>query len=418
MMEAHSLKLVRLKHVSWLNMGQSPPSSEYTDSPDAGLPFLQGTADFGDVYPTPQVYCPTPNKVADKDDILISVRAPVGELNIADQRYGIGRGLCAVKCGRKLDREFAWWALHWSREQLALKATGSTYEAVALEDIADILLPSISIEQQQVIAKSLGEKTAVIDQLITAKERLITLLDEKRRALITHAVTRGLDTAVPLRDSGVEWIGRVPEHWEVVKLKMASESIQTGPFGSQLHAEEYIDNGIPVINPVHLVDGLIVPDLRTTVDDDTAKRLSIHQLETGDVVFARRGEIGRCSLVSERESGWLCGTGSLRVRLKKELIWPEYLNLFVSNSFASVWLSLMAVGTTMKNLNSEIIGDLEILVPPLAEQKTIVDYLDQNILKLQSLSQALQKTIALLQERRTALIAAAVSGQHPVADQS
>lgn len=406
MMEAHSLKLVRLKHVSWLNMGQSPPSSEYTDSPDAGLPFLQGTADFGDVYPTPQVYCPTPNKVADKDDILISVRAPVGELNIADQRYGIGRGLCAVKCGRKLDREFAWWALHWSREQLALKATGSTYEAVALEDIADILLPSISIEQQQVIAKSLGEKTAVIDQLITAKERLITLLDEKRRALITHAVTRGLDTAVPLRDSGVEWIGRVPEHWETEFARWLLREIDVR---SETGAEELLS--------VSHITG-VTPRSEKDVNMFMAQSLEGYKVcQPGDLVintlWAWMGAMG----VSFQEG---IVSPSYHVYRPGNKLNPKYLDYLVRLPVFATEVNRYSKGVWSSRLRlyPQEFFQIGLPIPPLVEQEEIVHYLEQETEKLDNLKNALQKTITLLQERRTALIAAAVSGQHPVAVQS
>lgn len=139
----------KLKYVALVEMGQSPPSAEYSLSKDAGLPFLQGTADFGTKHPLPRVYCATPIKVSLTDDILISVRAPVGELNIANREFGIGRGLCAVRCYEQLDKVFAWWSLHWARIQLAYKATGSTYEAVAAEDIADLLIPLPSLDKQK-----------------------------------------------------------------------------------------------------------------------------------------------------------------------------------------------------------------------------------------------------------------------------
>ena len=211
-------QLQRLKYVASVEMGQSPPSTEYSISADSGLPFLQGTADFGPEHPRPRVYCAVPTKVARQGDILFSVRAPVGELNIVDRDYGIGRGLCAIRCHEPLCADFAWWMLHSARTNLAYEATGSTYDAVATEDVANLFIPLPPLPEQRAIADYLDRETAKIDALIAERERLLSLLAEKRRALITQAVTRGLNPNVPMRDSGVEWLGEIPRHWETQRL--------------------------------------------------------------------------------------------------------------------------------------------------------------------------------------------------------
>jgi len=210
---------VRLKFRAHVEMGQSPPSTEYSDSPDEGTPFLQGTADFGSVSPTPQVYCSSPTKVALKGDILFSVRAPVGELNYADRSLGIGRGLCAIRAGDKVIERFAWWALHEARWQLNHVSTGSTYEAVSVEDVACLLVMDCPLDAQRTIADYLDRETARIDALVEAKERWLGILEEKKRALITQAVTRGLNPKAPLKDSGIAWLGEVPKHWGVERSR-------------------------------------------------------------------------------------------------------------------------------------------------------------------------------------------------------
>jgi type I restriction enzyme S subunit len=307
--------------------------------------------------------------------------------------------------------EYFIWLASWFIEELEHKVHGSTMQHLTWNAFGSfpVLLPPIP--EQKIIAHYLDQETTKIDELIKAKKRLLELLDEKRRALITHAVTRGLNPDVPMRDSGIEWIGEIPKHWSVQRLKTVSRSLQIGPFGSQLHAEDYIDDGIPVINPVHLVDGKIVPDYQVAVDQETAKRLSIYQLESGDVVFARRGEIGRCGLVTQQEVGWLCGSGSLRVRPNLESLDPEYLVLLVSNTFVGKSLSIMSVGTTMENLNTEIISELIIPLPPLNEQYSIVFKIKNKIFQLNSLKITTEQTIKLLEERRKSLITAAVTGQ-------
>src|SRR5262249_52634873 len=143
---------------------------------------------------------------------------------------------------------------------------------------------------------------------------------------------------------------------------------QTGPFGSQLHSEEYVTDGTPIVNPANLQNGKIVPDSDCTVDDPTRWRLSRHELRQGDIVFARRGEMGRCALVTEHEEGWLCGTGSLIVRPDTNTGHPPYLNLVLSIRGIKDWLSLESVGSTMENLNTEILSRTPVPNPPPSEQ--------------------------------------------------
>ena len=192
----------RLKFVTQTVAGQSLPSAAVTDGMN-GLPFLQGNAEFGPLHPTPHQVCDSAPKRAKPGDILLSVRAPVGATNIADQPYGIGRGLCAIRPAAWIDRSFCFYDVMGVRPVLNAVITGSTYDAVTASNVADLptLLPHKS--EQRAIAAFLDRETAKIDVLVARKERLIELLQEKRTALITHAVTRGLDPNVPMKDSGV-----------------------------------------------------------------------------------------------------------------------------------------------------------------------------------------------------------------------
>ncbi|MCL4304074.1 MAG: restriction endonuclease subunit S [Anaerolineae bacterium] len=337
--------------------------------------------------------------------------ATIGRVGILGVPACVNQAVCALAQPTLFEPRFVSYSLQASRDYLFSLASGGGQPNLNAEKITEHRIPYPSLSEQHAIAAYLDHKTAKLDILIAAKERLLDLLAEKRRALITYAVTRGLNPNVPMRDSGVEWLGEIPKHWEVARLKTVCESLQTGPFGSQLHAEDYIDGGIPSINPAHLVNGRIIPDERITVDEETASRLAIHQLQAGDVVFARRGEIGRCALVTQNEAGWLCGTGSLQARPDKTKLDSEYLVSVVTNTFAGQWLSIMSVGTTMDNLNTEIIGELIVPLPPLTEQQQIILSLVSMKTSIDSLMQVITKTIELLYERRAALIAAAVSGQ-------
>ncbi|MYA55837.1 hypothetical protein F4X88_06050 [Candidatus Poribacteria bacterium] len=183
----------RLKYVADLNMGQSPPSEEY-NSDQIGTPFLQGNAEFGLHHPTPKIYCPTAKKYARPGDILLSVRAPVGAINIVDQGYGIGRGLCAIRSRiNQLERHYAKYLLEVVRTELHVVATGSTYDAVAVDDISNLTCVVPPLSEQAQIADLLDHKTQRIDDLIATEQRKIELLKEYRQSLIFEAVTGKID---------------------------------------------------------------------------------------------------------------------------------------------------------------------------------------------------------------------------------
>ena len=167
----------------------------------------------------------------------------------------------------------------------------------------------------------------------------------------------------------------IPPHWEPLKLSEMLDEIQTGPFGSSLHQSDYVLGGTPVINPASLQNAGIVPIDKMAVGPQTLERLSSFTLRNGDIVMARRGEMGRCALVTEAEAGWLCGTGSLILRPSK-LLYAPFLVLMIGSPFSREYLGGTAVGTTMQNLNQSILLNLPFGLPPFAEQHRIVAKVD------------------------------------------
>ncbi|MFC5389822.1 restriction endonuclease subunit S [Brevundimonas bullata] len=320
----------------------------------------------------------------------------------------------SARSGAKFDPRYLLWVLqqgYIGRTFFAL-GQGSSHlgrwrlPADAFNEFEVALPPQA---EQRVIAAFLDRETGKIDALVEAQTRLIELLKEKRQAVISHAVTKGLDPAAPMKDSGVEWLGQVPAHWEVRRLGDISEELQTGPFGSQIHAKDYIDGGIPIINPSNIKEGVIRPNYKVSVTPKKASELAQHMLRLGDIVLARRGEMGRCGIVDEHSAGWLCGTGSLRIRLNK--MNSAFIAAFIGTPFAVERLRLSSVGATMDNLNAEIVSRVAIPTPPLCEQEAIMFELSDRLSRLDALAASASSGVALLQERRSALISAAVTGK-------
>ena len=185
-------KVKKLKYIAIIKMGQSPSSNEYNYKGE-GDPFIQGSAEFGKLNPLPKIYCKTANKYIEPGDILLSVRAPVGALNIADQSYGIGRGLCAIKTRpKKILSNYTRYLLMIVTQELYKLATGSTYDAVSVGEVANLrcILPPIS--EQKAIANFLDDKLTQIDEYIAEAQRMIKLLKELKTVIINQAVTKGI----------------------------------------------------------------------------------------------------------------------------------------------------------------------------------------------------------------------------------
>ena len=213
--------ILRMKNVALMIMGQSPPSSE-CNIDQRGIPFLQGCGEFGQNHPSPEQYCQKPSKISPLGSILLSVRAPVGKLNCSDMQYGIGRGLCAIKPNsRECVRSYLMFFLEGSSAQLLICAAGSTYDAVSIGDVGSLSVALPPLSEQTTITRFLDHVTDCIDRYIRAKEKLIKLLKEQKQVIVHDAVTGRFDVRTgksypAYKDSGVEWLGAVPEDWEVV----------------------------------------------------------------------------------------------------------------------------------------------------------------------------------------------------------
>ena len=199
----------------------------------------------------------------------------------------------------------------------------------------------------------------------------------------------------------------IPETWEWCRLAPLLHYLSTGPFGSALHKRDYVQGGIPLINPMHIdmEKAIITPSDNARISPETAERLSAYKLSIGDIVIARRGEMGRAAIITEKEQGWLCGTGSFFLHFSS-LFFNDYFINFIHTPYSKKQLGGTAVGTTMCNLNHKILSDLLIPIPPLTEQKRIVsqievlfaevDKIDKDSADLESaLSLAKQKVLDL-----------------------
>jgi type I restriction enzyme S subunit len=170
------------------------------------------------------------------------------------------------------------------------------------------------------------------------------------------------------------------------------ENIQIGPFGTQLHESDYIKNGIPLINPMHIGDLKIKPNHNYSISEEKYLELPQYHLKVDDVILGRRGEMGRCAIVTKEQGKCLCGTGSLFLTVKKELLDPLFLVYVLSRKTTKIALENVSAGTTMANLNKNIITDFEIILPNIAKQKDFVNAIKMSEQSIEFTYQLLNKS--------------------------
>jgi type I restriction enzyme S subunit len=271
-----------------------------------------------------------------------------------------------------------------------------------------IFLPSVGTQRR--IAEYLDRETARIDALIAAKERLLDLLAEKRRALITHTVTRGLNRAVHLRDSGLPWLGRIPEHWEVVQQKRAWASAEYGLSESIREEGAIAVLRMSCITP----EGGVDFEQAGQIDDVSNELL----LRKGDLLFNRTNsldQIAKVGLVEcdpDRETSF--ASYLVRIRTNDRAAADFLIYLLNSQDFLAFARGQAIPAIGQANLNPSRYGDLHIPLPPINEQKEIAAFIKDHHQSYARSAEKLRLSLALLRERRSALIAAAVTGQLPV----
>jgi type I restriction enzyme S subunit len=284
---------------------------------------------------------------------------------------GLNQRVCKIIPNEKhLDRKFLLYGLNGYLKAIEDATSSVTVGHLSSRDVLRIPFPLPPLnEQHRIVAKL----EAVLGKVDACQQRLakIPVILKRFRQAVLAAACSGRLTADWREEQGRGEGEGLPAGWVSHCVHEIAAEIRTGPFGSALHKTDYVIGGIPVINPMHIVSGKIVASTTVTISSETFKRLSDYALKKGDIILARRGELGRCAVVSQNEEGYLCGTGSAILRLKK-LAFPEYLKMVISSPETRTYLSDGSVGTTMDNLNQRLFAALPLVLPPLSEQQEIV----------------------------------------------
>jgi type I restriction enzyme S subunit len=269
-----------------------------------------------------------------------------------------------------------------------------------------VLLPPRS--EQALIAVFLDGETAKIDSLVAEQEKLIDLLKEKRQAVITHAVIKGLDPKVPMRASDIDWLGDVPAHWQVRKLSTIISKITNGYVGPT--RDILVDDGVRYLQSLHIKGNKIKFDVPYYVTHEWSDRHEKSILQAGDVLVVQTGDIGQVAVVTEEFAGCNCHA-LIVIAPISDIIKGEWLSWVLFSDYGLHSLRSIETGALHPHLNCGNVRDVYVPLPNLDEQSEIIVFLGESLMKYDSLISEAERLIALLKERRSALIAAAVTGK-------
>lgn len=350
----------------------------------------------------------------EKDNFVISLRSFEGGIEYSDYTGCVSPAYTVLKSNIDIKAQYFKYLFKSGPYISALQSSTDSLrdgKSISYDQFGAIPLPKLSIKEQEKIASFLDYETAKIDILIEKQQRLIELLTEKRQAVISHAVTKGLNPDVPMKDSGVEWLGEVPEHWISAKLKYYTNQIVDGAH----FTPTYTDSGVPFLR---------VSDIHgSTIDKSNIKYIPLreHKVlikrcnpEKGDLLLSKNGTIGVPKVV-DWDWDFSIFVSLCLIKFKPKLL-SSYAEYFFKSYEIKEQINGLIKQSTVINLHLDKIQNFWFSIPPISEQLEIIDYLNAQITKFDSLIDKAQTVIQLMQERRTALISAAVTGKIDVRD--
>ncbi|WP_263809795.1 restriction endonuclease subunit S [Salinibacter pepae] len=376
-----------LPSVVEIEMGSSPPSSTYNEQ-EEGLPFYQGNADFGHMRPKVSTWCSDPVKTADKDDVLISIRAPVGDLNIADEHCCIGRGLAALR-PKEVNGLYLFYGLAQRSRWLSRLASGSTFKSVSSADLEKVDLPVPPLPEQRKIASVLY----AVDQAIQKTEAIIEQAQRVKRGVVQKLLNG--EAGEDLEEKKEFRLGpklkSLPSNWEVTPLEQVAE-VSGGKRLPKGH--DYADKKTahPYLRVTDMKGGSIDPEELEYLKEETYQKISRYTISTNDVYISIAGTIGVAGVIPEELDGANLTENAARIH-GLDGVKKDYLSIYLQSKFGQDEVYRMTVGSSQPKLSLFRIKRLEVVLPPLDLQKriaSVVERFDQRISSEQKLANHLR----------------------------
>jgi type I restriction enzyme S subunit len=356
-------------------------------------------------------------------DLVYAIRGSIGEVGFVPEEL---EGANLTQDAARISYTAAThgpWLLHVLKSaavfaQLEAGSLGATIRGVNIRDLKRASIPVPPRAEQERLAGFLDRETARIDALVAKKERLIELLQEKRTALITRAVTKGLDPNVPIKDSGVEWLGEIPAHWSAMPLGQAMQLVMDFRGRTPLKLGMNWGGDIPAISAVNVRDGHI--DLLLGVNYGSSplhdRWMTQGPTQVGDIVFTTEAPLGNVATVPD-DRQYILSQRVVLLRPRPERLDATYLFHFLRSGAFRQGVESRATGSTAEGVKRRYLMSMPVCVPPLDEQRSVSAWLGNQVSSLERVLPATEQAIRFLQELRTALISAAVTGKIDVREE-
>ncbi|MBG0798861.1 restriction endonuclease subunit S [Methylocystis sp. L43] len=349
--------------------------------------------------------------------IILSTRAPIGSIAIAAMSLCTNQGCRALVPMSHGSSIFYFFVLTSAVRELNVRGKGTTFLELSADELASFRVPIPPHAERSAIAAFLDRETTKIDTLVQEQQRLIELLKEKRQAVISHAVTKGLNPHAPMKDSGVEWLGEVPKHWQISRVKFIKaakpNAFVDGPFGSNLKSEHYIEGGdVYVIESSFATQGTLDTEGLKTISMDHFATIERSEAKPNDIIIAKIGaQFGKSAILPEIDRKAVVSGNSLKLTVNDTICDNRFVCWQLVKLKQIGAIDEIVNATAQPALSLGEMNNLPILVPSVGEQQEIVSYLNRTLVANDALIAEAEATIALLQERRSALISAAVTGK-------
>ena len=339
--------------------------------------------------------------------VIAMYGATIGRLGILGTPATTNQACCVLAGPRGVVPKYVFYVLLSAREHLVQLASGGGQPNINQDKVRALRIGVPPLGIQARIVQYLDRETAKIDELIAKQKRLIELLAEKRQAIITQAVTKGLDPTAPTKPSGVHWLGEVPASWTVSAFKREWTVVDCKHVTA-----EFVDDGVPLAS-IREVQGKFVNLDRAKSTTMAFYRSMIEgnrEPRFGDLIFSRNATVGEVAIVPRTHEPFAMGQDVCMLKRQSAETSPEFAWYAIRSRYVQEQISLAMIGSTFKRINVEEIRSLSYCVPPPEEQHAIARHLDERVSVINMAMSAAAATVELLRERRSALISAAVTG--------
>ena len=321
------MEVKKLKECCTIIAGQSPESKYYNSNGD-GLPFFQGKADFGELYPSIRVYCSQPTKIAEKDDILLSARAPVGPTNLAPCKVCIGRGLTAIRPSEVLLTRYVLLFFRYFEAQLALKGTGTTFKAITQDVVKNLEIPIPPLPEQERIVARIEELFSQLDAGVETLKKTKAQLAVYRQAVLKEAFEGRLTQAFR-EENGL------PD-WKTISITQAivqrKNALKAGPFGSALKKECYVPSGYKVYGQEQVIaNNENIGNYY--IDEEKYQELISCAIAPHDILISLVGTVGKVLVLSDNCLPGIINPRLIKVTLDEKIMMPYFFKYYFESAY-------------------------------------------------------------------------------------